>query len=90
MLNGKAMITHLIDESKSLIYYKNEPILSCVERCWIRSFKLCNKAWRKKSNKHLIDLKPDVDKLDIDKLKSLPTDLNNLKCNDHKLDVQWS
>ena len=28
-----------------------------------------------------------MDKLDIDKLKSLPTDLNNLKSNDHKLDV---
>ena len=31
------------------------------------------------------NLKPDVDKLDIDKLKSVPTNLNNFKNNVYKL-----
>ena len=35
----------------------------------------------------LASLKSDVDKLDIDKLKKVPTNLNNLKCKVDKLDV---
>ena len=35
----------------------------------------------------LASLKPDVDKLDIDKLKNVPTGLNSLKSKVHKLDV---
>ena len=35
---------------------------------------------------HLTNLKSGVDKLDIDKLKSLPTNLNNLKSKGDKLD----
>ena len=34
-----------------------------------------------------IDLKSDVDKLDIDKSKNAPTNLNNLKSKLDKLDV---
>ena len=35
----------------------------------------------------LAKLKSDVDKLDIDKLKNIPTNLNNLKSNVDKIDV---
>ena len=35
----------------------------------------------------LANLESDVDKLDIDKFKNLPTDLNNLKSKVDKLDV---
>ena len=35
----------------------------------------------------LADLKSDVDKLDIDKLKNVPTNLSNLKSKVDKLDV---
>ena len=35
----------------------------------------------------LANLKSDVDKLDIDKLKNLPSSLSNLKSKVHKLDV---
>ena len=35
----------------------------------------------------LVSLKSDVDKLDIDKLKSLPTHLNNLKSKVDELDI---
>ena len=35
----------------------------------------------------LASLKPDVDKLDIDKLKNVPTGLNSLKSKVDKLDV---
>ena len=35
----------------------------------------------------LASLKSDVDKLDIDKLKNVPTGLNSLKSKVHKLDV---
>ena len=38
-----------------------------------------------KSN--LVNLKTEVDKLDIDKLKSLPTNLSNLKSKLDKLDI---
>ena len=36
---------------------------------------------------HLANLKSDVDKLDIDKLKNAPTNLNNLKNKVDKLDL---
>ena len=36
---------------------------------------------------YLADLKSDVDKLDIDKLKNVPTNLSNLKSKADKLDV---
>ena len=36
---------------------------------------------------HLAGLKAEVDKLDIDKLKSVPTNLSNLKSEVDKLDV---
>ena len=39
----------------------------------------------KKAN--LVDLKSDVDKLDIDKLKNVPSSLNNFKSKADKLDV---
>ena len=35
----------------------------------------------------LANLKFDIDKLDIDKLKYVPTNLRNLKSNEDKLDV---
>ena len=55
-------------------------------------FKECNKSWyiifssfpKKKAN--LPDLKSDVDKLDIDKLKNTPTNFSNLKTKADKLD----
>ena len=37
---------------------------------------------------HLANLKSDVDKLDIDKLKNLPTNLISLKSKVDKLDVK--
>ena len=36
---------------------------------------------------NLANLKSDVDKLDIDKLKNVPTNLSNLKTKVDKLDV---
>ena len=39
---------------------------------------------------NLANLKSDVDKLDIDKLKNLPTNLRNLKSKVDKLDVVTS
>ena len=36
---------------------------------------------------NLADLRPDVDKLDIDKLKSIPNSLSNLRCKVDKLDI---
>ena len=39
-------------------------------------------------NTDLANLKSDVDKLDIDKLKNVPTNLSNLKSNVDKLDVE--
>ena len=36
-----------------------------------------------------IDLKSNVGKLDIGKLKNVPTDLSNLKSKVDKLDVDW-
>ena len=39
----------------------------------------------KKAN--LVDLKSDVDKLDIDKLKNVPSSLNNFKSKADKFDV---
>ena len=36
----------------------------------------------------LANLKSDVDKLDIDKFKNVPTNLNNLKSKVDKLDVE--
>ena len=36
---------------------------------------------------NLVNLKSDVDKLDIDKLKNVPTNLSNLKSKEDKLDV---
>ena len=35
----------------------------------------------------LVNLKAEVDKLDVDKLKSLPTNLSNLKSKVDKLDI---
>ena len=37
-------------------------------------------------NTDLANIKSDVDKLDIDKLKNVPTNLNSLKCKANKLD----
>ena len=38
-------------------------------------------------NVDLAKLKSDIDKLDIDKLKNIPTNLDNLKSNVDKIDV---
>ena len=35
----------------------------------------------------LVSLKSNVDQLDIDKLKNVPTNLSNLKCKVEKLDI---
>ena len=40
-----------------------------------------------KKKTDLANLKPNVDKLDIDKLKTVPTNLSNLKSKVHKLDL---
>ena len=39
------------------------------------------------SKTNLVNLKTEVDKLDIDKLKNLPNNLNNLKTKVDKLDI---
>ena len=46
----------------------------------IDTFKLAAKSY-------LVNLKGEVDKLDFDKLKSVPTDLSNLKSKVDKLDI---
>ena len=42
-----------------------------------------NSSFAKKTN--LANLKSDVDELDVDKLKNVLTNLNNLKCKDCKV-----
>ena len=48
------------------------------DRCWSSDF-------AKKTD--LVNLKSDVDKLDIDKVKNVPTDLSNLKSKVDKLEI---
>ena len=91
MSNGKDMIIHLIVGSIKKISYKNESILS---------FKIDLSNYATKADikiishdgsssftlkTNLANLKPEVDKLDIDKLVPIATDLsklNNLVKND--------
>ena len=91
MSNGKDMIIHLIVGSIKKISYKNESILSFKIDLSNYATKADMKiishvrtsSFRLKTN--LANLKPEVDKLDIDKLVPIATDLsklNNLVKND--------
>ena len=48
---------------------------------------MCNKSRHQTLKSNLASLKTEVDKLDIDKLNSLPNNLSNLKIKVDKLDV---
>ena len=52
-------------------------------------FEICRGCWYIKFAKQvdLTNLKSDANKLDIDKLENVPTNLNNLKSKVDKLDV---
>ena len=91
MSNGKDMIIHLIVGSIKKISYKNESILSFkidlsnyATKADIKIIShVSTSSFTLKTN--LANLKPEVDKLDIDKLVPIATDLsklNNLVKND--------
>ena len=79
-------------------YFPKPKIFRCRCKIWIRFVSLCRKADLKdatgvdtsdfaKKKTGLANLKFDVDKLDIDKLKNVPNNLSNLKIKVDKLDV---
>ena len=101
MLNGKVIIIHLIVGSIKKTSYKTstyfpkpyEPLGGNIN-VWVDLSNYATKDDIKNINTssfalktNLGNLKTKVDKLDIDKLKSLPNNLNNLKTKVDKLDI---
>ena len=61
-----------------ILYYATKSDLKNAR--WVDTSSFANKT-------HLTNLKSDIDKLDIDKLKNVPSNLSNLKSKVDKLDV---
>ena len=93
MLNGKAMIVHLTvglikRQSINEWIFSRTEIFKIKSQIWIRFILLCNKSRFKKSNRcwyikicwkcWFSWLKSNEEKLDIDKLKNLPTNFRKI------------
>ena len=97
MLNGKDMIIHLRVRLIKKMLYKNgtnnleETLVKVDLSNYATKTDLKNAAGINTSKiaakSDLVSLKAEVDKLDIDKLKSIPTNLSNLKSKLDKLDI---